>query len=136
MSLFDAFKSHTPKLTTQSALPVSLLFMMAADGHVDEEEIGQLKSVLGDDEALIKSAIQYMKAFSFEQFLADAKELLNPQQKLCILLNITDSLMSDGMADPAEQEMLAETMLAFGVSEDEFKPHFETILIKNTRSVV
>jgi len=135
MSLFDAFKSHTPHLTSQSALPVALLFMMAADGHVDEEEIGQLKSVLGDDEALIKASIQYMKAFSFEKYLSDAKQLLNPEQKLCILLNITDSLMSDGMADPAEQEMLAATLLAFGVTEEAFKPHFDTILLKNTRSV-
>ena len=61
MSLFDAFKSHTPNLTSQSALPVALLFMMAADGHVDEEEIGQLKSVLGDDEALIKASAQRLR---------------------------------------------------------------------------
>jgi uncharacterized tellurite resistance protein B-like protein len=135
MSLFDAFKTNAPKLTPQNCLPVALLFMMSADGHVEEEEIGQLKSVIGDDEALMKLAIAYMKANSFEHYLEEANALLNIQQKLCVLLNITDSLMSDGQADPSEQEMLAKTMKSFGISENDFKPYFETILIKNNRSI-
>jgi len=135
MSLFDAFKTSPSQLTAKISLPVALLFMMAADGHVDDEEIGQLKSVIGDDETLIKTAIRYMKTFAFEEFLAQANALLTPQQKLCILLNITDSLMSDGAADPAEQNMLSQTMVAFGMSEEEFRPHFETILVKNNRSI-
>lgn len=135
MSLFDAFKAGPPQLSAKISLPVALLFMMAADGHVDDEEIGQLKSVIGDDENLIKTAIRYLKAYSYEEFLKQAHALLSPQQKLCILLNITDSLMSDGAADPAEQDMLSQTMVAFGMSEDEFRPYFETILIKNNRSI-
>jgi hypothetical protein len=43
--------------------------------------------------------------------------------------------MSDGDADPAEQEMLSQTLDAFGISEDDFKPHFDTILVKNNRSI-
>ena len=45
MGLFDAFKSEPPKLSPRLALAVGLLFMMAADGEIESEEIGQLQSV-------------------------------------------------------------------------------------------
>ncbi len=41
MGAFDAFKSTPPSHTPRLSLAVGLLFMMAADGQVEEEEVGQ-----------------------------------------------------------------------------------------------
>ena len=72
MGLFDMFKSEAPKLDARLALAVGLLYMMSADGEIGQEEIGQLRSVVGNDDALLGTAIKYLKAGSIDRYLADA----------------------------------------------------------------
>ncbi len=135
MGLFDAFKSEPPKLSPRLALAVGLLFMMSADGEIESEEIGQLQSVVGGDGDLIQSAIKYLRSSKYEQFLSDASVLLNSQQKLSVLINMADSLLSDGHADPTEEKIFIQALSSFGMTEDGFKPHFQTIALKNNRSI-
>ena len=135
MGLFDAFKSEPPKLSPRLVLAVGLLFMMAADGEIESEEIGQLQSVVGGDGELIQNAIKYIRTIKYEQFLTDASTLLNSQQKLSVLINMADSLLADGHADAAEEKMFIQALTAFGMTEDGFKPHFQTIALKNNRSI-
>ena len=77
MGLFDVFKSESPKLSARLALAVGLLYMMAADGEIETEEIGQLQSVVGGDQDLISTAVKYLRSVKYEQFLTDAAALLN-----------------------------------------------------------
>jgi len=135
MGLFDAFKSAPPALTPRLSLAVGLLFMMAADGQVEEEEVGQLRSVVGGDQELIQTAVKYLRSVKYEQFLIDAASLLNEDQKLCLLINMADSLLSDGRAELSEQQTFSKALAQFGLSEDAFKPHFETIALKNNRAI-
>jgi uncharacterized tellurite resistance protein B-like protein len=135
MGLFDAFKSEPPKLSPRLALAVGLLFMMSADGEIESEEIGQLQSVVGGDGDLIQSAIKYLRSTKYEQFLSDASVLLNSQQKLSVLINMADSLLSDGHADPTEEKIFIQALSSFGMTEDGFKQHFQTIALKNNRSI-
>ena len=135
MGLFDMFKTEAPKLSPRLALAVGLLFMMAADGQIEQEEIGQLQSVVGGDEQLIHAAIKYLRAVPYDQFVSEANALLNPQQKLCVLVNMADSLLSDGHAAAAEQSAFNKALSGFGMTEDGFRPYFETLAVKNNRSV-
>ena len=135
MGLFDAFRSTPPALTPRLSLAVGLLFMMAADGQVEEEEIGQLRSVVGGDNELIQTAVKYLRSVKYEQFLVDAAALLNEDQKLCLLINMADSLLSDGRAELSEQQTFGKALAQFGLSEDAFKPHFATIALKNNRAI-
>lgn len=135
MGLFDAFKSEPPKLSPKLSLAVGLLFMMAADGEIESEEIGQLQSVVGSDGDLIQTAVKYLRSVKYEQFLSEASALLNSQQKLCVLINMADSLLSDGHADPAEEKIFIQALTSFGMTEDGFKPHFQTIALKNNRTI-
>jgi uncharacterized tellurite resistance protein B-like protein len=135
MGLFDAFKSAPPALTPRLSLAVGLLFMMAADGQVEEEEIGQLRSVVGGDQDLIQTAVKYLRSVKYEQFLIDSASLLNEDQKLCLLINMADSLLSDGRAELSEQQTFGKALAQFGLSEDAFKSHFSTIAMKNNRAI-
>jgi uncharacterized tellurite resistance protein B-like protein len=135
MGLFNVFKSTPPELNPKLALAVGLLFMMAADGEIESEEIGQLQSVLGKDQDLLETAVKYLRSTPYSDFLSAASALLNPQQKLCVLINMADSLLSDGSAAAAEQRTFMEALNAFGMSEESFKPYFETIALKNNRAI-
>ena len=97
--------------------------MMAADGQVEEEEVGQLRSVVGGDQELIQTAVKYLRSVKYEQFLTDSASLLNEDQKLCLLINMADSLLSDGRAELSEQQTFSKALAQYGLSEDAFKPH-------------
>lgn len=148
MGLFDMFKGDQgEEMTPHLAFVTSLLYMMAADGEIGNEEIGHLLSVLGGESSggtigvgannkqMLDRAIKYARKHSVNDFFAEATPLLTDAQKMCILVNLLDSLLSDGTAAREEQMLLAQFMQAFGVSEERFKPFFEVIALKNDRSV-
>ena len=135
MGLFDMFKSAAPKLNPRVALAAGLLYMMASDGQIGEEEIGQLQSVVGGDRALLEDGIKYIRAVSFDQYLQDAPAVLDDAQRLCLLVNACDSLLSDGTAAPQEQAMFGKLLAAMGFSEERFTPYFQAIAVKNNRTV-
>ena len=60
---------------------------------------------------------------------------LTEEQKLCILVNIMDTLYADGNADVSEQEMFNKFFTAFGANEEAFMPNFNAIVLKNNKSV-
>jgi uncharacterized tellurite resistance protein B-like protein len=151
MGLFDMFKGDNVKnengMNPHFAFAASLLYMMGADGEYDNEELGQLLSVLGgknkngtvyiggNNDDLMEKAIKYVQKNSLDQFLKEAAPVLTDAQKMCILVNLVDSSLSDGEAELEEQEMFARFLDAFGISEDRFRPFFEVITLKNDRSV-
>jgi uncharacterized tellurite resistance protein B-like protein len=135
MGLFDVFKSEPIKLNPYLSLAVGLLYMMASDGQIEEEEVGQLRTVFGEDDAVIQTALKYLKSSSLDQFLTESAAVMNEQQKLCVLINMADSLLSDGRAEPNEQALFNRAMTAYGMTEATFGPYFQTIMIKNNRSV-
>ena len=149
MGLFDMFKGDTStEMTPHLALATSLLYMMAADGEMDNEEVGHLLSVLGgsnegngtigvgaNNRHLLDTAMKYKRKNSAETFLQEASPLLTDAQKMCILVNLLDSSLVDGQPEPEEQVLFGKFLQAFGISEDRFRPFFEVIALKNDRSV-
>ena len=117
MGLFDMFKGDTgAQMTPHLAFATSLLYMMSADGEMDNEEVGHLLSVLGgsddghgnigvgaNNKALLDNAMKYRRKNSIETFLQEATPLLSDAQKMCILVNLIDSSLADGQPEPEEQ---------------------------------
>lgn len=149
MGLFDMFKGDTStEMTPHLAFATSLLYMMAADGEMDNEEVGHLLSVLGgsnegngtigvgaNNRHLLDTAMKYKRKNSIETFLQEASPLLTDAQKMCILVNLLDSSLVDGQPEPEEQVLFGKFLQAFGIGEDRFKPFFEVIALKNDRAV-
>lgn len=138
--MFGMFKSQTAQieLTPRNCLLVSLLYCMGSDGEIDQEEIGHLVSVLGPrgTRETVDAALRYVRATPAEQFVQAAVPMLRPDQKLCIVLNMIDSAMADGEAEPAEQQLVLNMARAFGLSEAELEPHFRSLTAKNDRAVL
>jgi uncharacterized tellurite resistance protein B-like protein len=138
--MFNLFKSQAPAfdLTPRNCLAASLIYCMGADGEMDQEEIGHLLSVLGPraTREMLDAALRYCRATPADQFAAAAAQKLRPEQKLCILLNMIDSAMSDGEAEPGEQQLVMGFVQSWGISQAELEPHFRSLTAKNDRSVL
>ena len=148
MGLFDMFKGDKgEEMTPHFAFATSLLYMMGADGEMDQEEIGQLLAVIGGKEKngtiyvggnnddMFGRAIKYVRKNSVDTFLTEAAPILTDAQKMCIMVNLIDSSLADGEPEREEQELFAKFLTAFDITEDRFRPFFEVIVLKNDRSV-
>lgn len=138
--MFGMFKSQSASLdlTPRTCLVVSLIYCMGADGEIDEEEVGHLVSVLGRGATReqLNAALRYVRATQPAQFLADSNARLRPEQKLCIILNMIDSAMSDGEAEQGEQQLVMQFAETWGIGQAELEPHFRALVAKNDRAVL
>lgn len=139
MGLFDMFKGGGAfEITPRRALTISLIYCMGSDGEIDPEEVGHLLSVMGRgatrDE--LERCMRHARATPPEQFLAEAAPKLNDAQRLCILLNMIDSAMSDGVAEQEERDLIARYQQAFGISDAALEPYFRALIAKNERTVL
>ncbi len=134
MGLFDEFMGQKVQLTPRTALVAGMLYVSGADGHLDDNEIGDVLRVV-PDRASLETALKYCKQNDVQSFLAAAAELLTRDQKLCLMLNAIDLAMGDGHLDGAEQEMLMQYAERFEIAEHELAPHVQTFALKNNLSV-
>jgi uncharacterized tellurite resistance protein B-like protein len=131
----DVVMSDSMELTPVLVLAVSLLYMMASDGQIEDEESSQLQSVIGGNEDLLSHAAAYVHKVPVEEFLKLAPAILSTQDKLCILANVCDSMLSDGNCDASELALFEKFQSAFGVKRETFKPYFKIIQLKNDKKV-
>ena len=138
--MFGMFKTQSPAfdLTPRNSLAAALLYTMASDGEMDQEEVGHLISVMGSRATRqdVDAALRYVRSTPPAEFAQAAAQRLRPDQRLCIILNMIDSAMSDGQAEAQEQELIMNMVRAFGVSEAELEHHFRPLVAKNDRAVL
>ena len=131
-------------MTPRLAFAVSLIYCVAVDREVDAREVGRLVSAFGGKvspdlievgathSALFHRAVEYVHTHKSDDFLAETTPILDGRdQRLCILLNMADSVLADGKAEPAERRLLAKFQQAFGIPDERLRPFFEAILLKN-----
>ncbi|MDM8568052.1 TerB family tellurite resistance protein [Thiotrichales bacterium HSG1] len=147
MGLFDMFTGDSEEITPHFAFATALIYMIGADGKVENEEVGQLLAVLGGEESggsigvgannrkLLERAYRYQQKNTVDNFLAEITPILTDAQKICILSNMLDSSLSDGDAAPEEQALFSKFLQAFDISEERFQPFFDVIALKNDRAV-
>ena len=123
-------------LTPYLTLACALLYMMASDGHLGEQESSHLQGVLGGDEKVLTYALHYVQSVPLEKFLIDAPEVLSTKDKWCILTNVSDALLADGHADDAELALLSQLIAAFGLSEQAFKLTLTLLKLKNDKTIL
>lgn len=138
MGLFSMFRSQVePDVTPRQSLVISMIYAIAADGEIAREEIGHLHSILGHGiEHELEFALKYVRAIKPSQFLEVNARNLTRQQQLCIILNMIDSVMSDGHAAPEEQALIKQYQQGFGLDDATLEPYFTTLVVKNDRSVL
>ncbi len=122
-------------LTPYLSLIVAILYMMAADDEISEQECNHLLSVFGGDQQTLQRALKYVEAKSVDEFLAEVPDVVEGENRLCILLNVCDSSMSDGDFSKSEMILFSRMLTSLGYDKNSFKPYFDTISLKNKHSV-
>lgn len=133
MGFFDKFSSDVT-LTPAVSVAASMIYMMASDGELAEEEMNYLFITLrsfGEPQELIDSASKYAKKNDLDTFLNNANQLLSEDQKRTLLANLIDLLLADGSAEEEEQELFFRFVEAFGLTEEDVQPFIDIISIKN-----
>jgi uncharacterized tellurite resistance protein B-like protein len=135
MGIFDKLTGKPATLTSKSALVVSAITVIAADGVIDEAELNDLAKIVRGDKKSIDTAMQVMKENPFPGVIDLVAKALDEKQKLATLAILCDIAMSDGILAGEEKKILQMYMDKFGVSEAKLAPIIDAISIKNNFSI-
>ena len=132
----DAEPDEPIELTPFLSLAVALLYMLMADGEIDDHESSQLQAVIGGNQDVLELAFEYVETIALDQFLKDAPAILSNEDKLCILCNLCDCLLADGVCQQVEDELFQKICLSFGYSSKSFTTYYSAISLKNEKSLL
>lgn len=137
LGLFDKLTgSRNVTLTPKSALVLSALTVVAADGVIDEAEMLDLQKIVRGDKKSIDVALQALRAKpQLPEVIDMVANVLNEKQRLATLAILFDLAMADGVLAGDEQKLLQMYVDKFGVPEATLKPIVDTVAIKNDFSV-
>lgn len=137
MGLFDKLTgSRNVTLTPKSALVLSALTVVAADGVIEEAEMLDLQKIVRGDKKAVDVALQAIRAKPQLPEIVDmVANVLNEKQRLATLAILFDLAMADGVLASEEQKVLQMYVDKFGVPEATLKPIIDTVAVKNDFSV-
>jgi len=136
MGIFDKLTGSKPvTLNPKSALVLSAITIIAADGVIDEAEINDLGKIVRGDRKSIDTAMTVLKANKFPGVIDMVAAALDEKQKLATLAILCDLAMADGILAGEEKQVLQMYMDKFGVPEATLKPIIDAIAIKNDFSI-
>lgn len=135
MGIFDRLTGKSAELNPKSALVLSALTVIAADGVIDEAEVNDLAKIVRGDRKSIDTAVQVLKANPFPGVIDLIAKTLDEKQKIATLAIMCDLAMADGVLAGEEKQILQMYMDKFGVPEATMKPIIEAIAIKNDFSI-
>ena len=123
-----------PPLDPLTAFCASVHAIIQADGHVDQVELNNLQNVVRDP-SIIEQGRQCLDQAGLAGLLPRLKPTLNHSQKLCLLANLIDVSMADGLLRSKEQQMLERFRAALEINEADFQALFDTLTIENQLAV-
>lgn len=130
---YTGVREERQPMTPHFALAIALLYMLTADGSIGAQEVGQLEAVIGEFESLQNVALKYVRAVKLKQFLDESSALLRPEQKIYILTNVCDCMLSDGEVAHLEDKLFLSLLTAFGFTEKTFARYWQVLETKNIK---
>jgi uncharacterized tellurite resistance protein B-like protein len=135
MGIFDKLTGKTATLTPKSALVLSAITIIAADGRIDEAELNDLAKIVRGDRKSIDIAMEVLRVNKFPAVIDLVAAMLDEKQKLATLAILCDLAMADGVLAGEEKVVLQLYMDKFGIPEAKLQPIIEAIAIKNDFSI-
>jgi uncharacterized tellurite resistance protein B-like protein len=135
MGIFDRLTGKPATLTPKSALVLSAITVIAADGVIDEAELNDLAKIVRGDRKSIDTAMEILRANKFPGVIDMVAAVLDEKQKIATLAILCDIAMADGVLAGEEKAVLQIYMDKFGVPESKIQPIIEVIAIKNDFSI-
>ncbi len=109
----------------------ALLYAVAnMDGKSCENELKNLSLIINDDH-ILKRGFDYWKGTDNIQIVEELKSLLTSDQKICLLANMLEVTMVDGVLNENEKMFLEKTRLIFNINTTKFNAIFDALYAKN-----
>ena len=84
---------------------------------------------------LLTRAERYFREVTVEQFLCETNALLNPEQRLCLALNLLDATLAQGVVRPGDHPRCALLLEGLGLTAEQLQPYWQALAIKNDLSL-
>ena len=139
----SAVANAAPSATTAPAAdtPAPLVLFCAAviamgevDGSASDGETAHLTDLV-ENPAAIAAGRAWLAQHSVETLLAAAGAALNDDQKLCLMANLIEVAMVDGLLRGREQALIASFQSGLGISDNDYQAIFDILVVKNNLSV-
>ncbi len=118
------------QMTPYQVLVMSMMYLILADGVIEDREIFFFRSIHNDEAALDELA-DVCQRTPLPQFLREVSGRLSLRQKTHILINLMDLATYSGQVGEAEDNMLQLFMDSFGIDRDMTRPIMITLQMKN-----
>jgi len=123
-----------PAISPLVLLCASLQALIYADGKVEAVENDYLTRIT-TDQGLIEESLEYWRMAGTRELMSEADRTLSPIQKLCLVANLLDCAMADGVFSSGEKRLIEGFRVALGIDEENFGAVAETMLLKNDLSL-
>lgn len=87
------------------------------------------------DHDLLTRAERHLREVTLEQFLGEARTLLNREQKLCLALNLLDTVLAQGVVRPGDHACFTQMLEGPGLTAEQLEPYRQALAIKNDLSL-
>jgi uncharacterized tellurite resistance protein B-like protein len=136
MGLFDKLKGNKAvEMTPKSALALSAITLIAADGIIDEAELNDLAKIVRGDRDAISTALEVLRSTPLPETMVLVANTLNEKQRIATIAVLADLAMADGSLAGDEQKILQQYVEKFGIPDATVKPIIDVIALKNDFSV-
>jgi uncharacterized tellurite resistance protein B-like protein len=123
------------RLTPSSAFCAGIHAILDADGHVDPLETDWLCRTLPDPVA-IEQGSAWFRVHGLDSLLRTLPSVLDTAQRECLLVNQLSAIMSDGLLESEEIELIERFLDALEISRERYAMFFDAILTRNQLAVL
>ena len=110
-------------------LLAATMFVAGHDGAIDVSEDTLIKTIAGNDMMALGRALEVYKACAPME-LASALSGIDREGRLCVVANMLDVAIADGLLKSSEQRLISDFATAMGLSNDDYATIRDVLVIK------
>ena len=122
------------ELTPVIGFCATVYAMIQADGNIDSEELRLLNRQV-EDAGAIDQGLEYLRRHGPVELLEELRAMLDRRQKLCLIANLIEMSMVDGLLRTTEQQLLKQVREALAIGQNDYEALYEALMIKNNTAV-
>lgn len=123
------------ELTPLIGLSALLHAVVSVNGDDSPCQLKNLELIIGNS-ALLQQGVVCWQNNGEDRLLQDLIPQLTHEQRLCVMANLLDTAMVDGILESREKQFLEEIRVSFEIDADEFNNIFDTLVIKNNLRIL
>ncbi len=116
------------------AFCAAIYALIQVDGNIDPEELILLNRQVDSPETVARG-LEYLRRVGTVRLVEQLSHEYDQSQKLCLIANMLEISMVDGVLRSTEKGLMKQFREAMGIQPDDYEAIFEIILVKNNLTV-